>query len=62
MEDAGIPRAQATAISGHKTESVYRRYLIGSEKRAMEAGKRMEEFFGAQQPRQGDGHQEGKVN
>jgi integrase len=31
MEQAGVPRSVATKITGHKTESVYRRYAIVSD-------------------------------
>jgi integrase len=31
MEDAGIPRKTAMQITGHKTESIYRRYHIVSD-------------------------------
>lgn len=34
MEDAGIPRHLAMQASGHKTESAYRRYLIGTARDA----------------------------
>src|SRR6185312_12424883 len=44
MEDAGIPRSVAMSISGHKTESAYKRYLIGNQKRVIEAGHTMEVF------------------
>lgn len=30
MERAGVPRSVATQLTGHKTESVYRRYAIVS--------------------------------
>lgn len=42
MERAGIPRSVAMAISGHSTESVYRRYDIVSEADLLEAGKKLE--------------------
>jgi integrase len=51
MERAGVPRSWATKISGHKTESVYRRYAIVSEAdladatRRIEAGKRVYSEF-----------------
>jgi integrase len=44
MEDAGIPRREAMQITGHATESVYKRYDIGSEKGAIEAGRKLREF------------------
>lgn len=31
LEDAGVPRSVATKLTGHKTESVYRRYAIADE-------------------------------
>lgn len=37
LEAAGVPRSVATSITGHKTESVYRRYAI-SDKSAQEEG------------------------
>jgi integrase len=44
MEQAGIPRAEAMQISGHRTEAVYKRYDIASERGARAAGERMEDF------------------
>ncbi len=41
MEDAGIPRKVAMAISGHKTDSVYRRYHIVKKEDLIEAGRRL---------------------
>ena len=36
-EGAGVPRSVAMKLTGHKTESVYRRYAI-ADKRALEEG------------------------
>lgn len=41
MEDAGVPRKVAMAISGHKTDSVYRRYHIVKKSDLVEAGRRI---------------------
>lgn len=45
MEQAGIPRHEAMQISGHKTESIYKRYDIAAEKGAVEAGKKLRRHF-----------------
>jgi integrase len=45
MERAGVPRSVAMKISGHKTESVYRRYDIVSEKDVEEAGKKLAKYL-----------------
>jgi integrase len=45
MTRAGIPRPVAMAISGHKTESVYRRYDIVSGGDLEAAGTTMERFM-----------------
>ena len=47
MERAGIPRSVAMAISGHKTESVYRRYAIVSESDLRDAGAKLARFLAA---------------
>jgi integrase len=38
MENAGLPRREAMQITGHRTEQVYKRYYIGAEAGAIEAG------------------------
>jgi len=65
MERAGIPRSVAMKISGHKTEAVYRRYDIVSERDLREAAQKMERFmaekvtptvtFENPEPNQGEG-------
>ena len=50
MTRAGIPRTVAMAISGHKTESVYRRYDIVSGEDLRSAGETMERFMRQQKP------------
>jgi hypothetical protein len=47
VERAGIPRKVAMAISGHKTESIYRRYDIVAHRDLADAGTRMEQYFSA---------------
>ena len=41
MERAGVPRSVATKITGHRTESVYRRYAIVSYEDLQAAAIRM---------------------
>ncbi len=45
MERAGIPRKVAMEISGHRTESVYRRYDIVSQRDLRVAAARLEAYF-----------------
>jgi integrase len=45
MEHAGIPRSVAMAISGHLTESAYKRYLISNPKAIALAAEIMQEFL-----------------
>jgi integrase len=47
MERAGVPRSVAMKISGHKTESIYKRYDIVSERDLDEAGDKLAEYLGA---------------
>ena len=46
MERAGMPRSLAMRISGHRTESMYRRYAIASESDKAVAKERMNNYFG----------------
>ena len=41
LENAGVPRSQAMAITGHKTDSVFHRYAIVSERDVVEAGEKL---------------------
>ncbi len=41
MERAGVPRSVAMKLTGHKTESIYRRYAIVAESDLMEAGAKL---------------------
>jgi integrase len=51
MERAGIPRHVAMGMSGHKTESVYRRYDIVVEEDLKAAAKRLEKYHSDQAPK-----------
>ena len=42
LERAGVPRSVAMAMTGHKTESVYRRYDIVSERDLFDAATRLD--------------------
>lgn len=41
MEQAGVPRSVAMKITGHKTESIYKRYAIVSESDVKAAGEKL---------------------
>jgi integrase len=41
MERAGVPRAAAMALVGHKTESIYRRYAITDETVLRESAEKL---------------------
>ena len=41
LERAGVPRSVAMAITGHKTEAVYRRYAIVAEADLNDAAKKL---------------------
>jgi len=42
LERAGIPRSVAMKLTGHKTESVYRRYAIADERDFQVAVERLD--------------------
>ncbi|HYA40279.1 MAG TPA: tyrosine-type recombinase/integrase, partial [Syntrophobacteraceae bacterium] len=44
LERAGVPRSVAMKLTGHKTESVYRRYDIVSQVDLKIAAEKLEEF------------------
>ncbi len=44
LEHAGISRSVAMKLTGHKTESVYRRYAIVSKSDLEDATRRLDEF------------------
>jgi hypothetical protein len=41
LERAGVPRSVAMKLTGHKTESVYRRYAIADERDLRVAAERL---------------------
>lgn len=45
MERGGVPRKVAMAISGHKTESIYRRYDIVADRDLTDAAARMNHYL-----------------
>lgn len=47
LERAGVPRSVAMKLTGHKTESVYRRYAIASEDDMRVAGQRLGDYHAA---------------
>lgn len=50
FERAGVPRSVAMKISGHRTESTYRRYAIVSPRDLRDAASRLEKYLGAERP------------
>jgi len=51
MERAGIPRAVAMSITGHRTESVYRHYDIVAESDLQAAGEKLAAYHKLQKPK-----------
>ncbi len=48
LERAGVPRSAAMALTGHKTEAVYRRYAIVDSAMLQEAAARLGKFHAAE--------------
>jgi len=46
LERAGVPRSVAMKLTGHKTESIYRRYAIVAESDLLEAGAKLSALDG----------------
>jgi integrase len=46
LEGAGVPRSVAMKLTGHKTESIYRRYAIVAESDLREAGVKLSTMLG----------------
>ena len=46
LERAGVSRSVATAITGHKTEAVYRRYAIVSSNDLADAARKLQAITG----------------
>lgn len=61
MERAGIPRNIAMGITGHRTESVYRRYDIVSDRDLKQAATKLETYIGEQRGENGNGHKTGTI-
>jgi integrase len=49
LERAGVPRSDAMAMVGHRTESIYRRYAISDEASLKESGAKLSSFHKAEQ-------------
>jgi len=50
LERATVPRSVAMKLTGHKTESVYRRYAIVSEADLRDGAARIQALHDLQQP------------
>lgn len=50
LERAGVPRSAAMKMTGHKTESVYRRYAIVDEAMLRESAEKLSAFHQAEKP------------
>ena len=66
LERSGVPRSVAMKITGHKTESVYRRYAIVSESDLADAARKLEKRRVEQlhlcHKEHGEGHRQAQTN
>ena len=46
LERASVPRSMAMKLTGHKTESIYRRYAIVAESDLKAAGEKLSQALG----------------
>jgi len=61
LERAGVPRSAAMKMTGHKTESIYRRYAIVDETMLREAGDKIAAAAAARAPESKVGYASGRV-
>ena len=61
LERAGVPRSAAMKMTGHKTESIYRRYAIVDETMLREAGDKIAAAAAARAPESKVGYESGRV-
>jgi hypothetical protein len=52
LERAGVSRSDAMKMVGHKTESIYRRYVISDERSMRESAGKLDKFHAADQRQQ----------
>jgi integrase len=55
LERAGVPRSVAMKLTGHKTESVYRRYAIADEAALSEGVEKLARLHASRGPKGAEG-------